>query len=81
MKPPTTPLTPGAIMQLNPDPDICRNPMFGACLFIVTKPNPSGAMGYVQALGKNGERGGQAYYKANWAEMEATGGIAEWVRA
>jgi hypothetical protein len=77
---PASALKPGTIMQLNPDPDICRNPMFCACLFIVTEPKTYGAKGYVQALGENGERGGLAFYPARWKEMEPTGGMAEWLR-
>jgi len=71
----------GEIMQLNPDPDITSNAMFCACLFVITEPKPWGAQGYVQGLGANGERGGQAHYRARWEEMEPTGGRAEWVPA
>jgi hypothetical protein len=76
-----TDLAAGEIMQLNPDPDVTRNAMFCACLFVVTEPKSFGAQGYVQGLGSNGERGGQAYYRANWSEMERTGGRAEWMPA
>lgn len=72
-----TPLKVGEIMQLNPD--TTRNPMFGACLFIVTEPKSFGAMGYVQGLGNDGKRGGQAYYRPTWDEMEQTGGMAYWL--
>lgn len=78
---PVPDLAAGDIMQLNPDPDVTRNAMFCACMFIVTEPKPWGAQGYVQALGENGQRGGQAYYRATWEEMEPTGGRAEWVRS
>lgn len=71
----------GAIMQLNPDPDITGNAMFCACMLVVSEPKPWGAQGYVQALGENGAPGGLAYYRAKWEEMEPTGGMAEWVRA
>jgi len=69
-------LTIGDIVQLSPE--LCKNPMFGGCMMVVTEPKSWGAQGYVQALGKNGQRGGQAYYRAGWAEMEKTGGVAVW---
>lgn len=65
----------GDIVQLNPE--TCRNPMFAACMMTVTEPKDWGAQGYVQSLGANGEPGGQAYYRANWDEMELVG-KAEW---
>jgi hypothetical protein len=67
----------GEIVQLNPD--TCRNPMFGACYMTVTEPKSWGAQGYVQALGEDEKVGGQAYYRANWEEMEPTGGVAAFV--
>ena len=68
----------GDIVQLHPEK--CRNPMFAACLMVVTEPRSWGAQGYVQGLGDNGKREvGQAYYRATWEEMEATGGKAPWV--
>lgn len=78
---PCTDLAVGDIMQLNPDPDVTRNAMFCACMLVITEPRSWGAQGYVQGLGENGERGGLAYYRASWDEMEPTGGRAEWVRA
>lgn len=69
-------LKPGYIVQLNPD--TVRNPMFAACLLVVDEPKPWGAQGYVQALGKDGQPGGQAYYRAEWEEIELVG-KAEWV--
>ena len=53
--------------------------MFAACLMVVTEPKSWGAQGYVQGLGENGKQVGQAYYRATWEEMEATGGKAPWV--
>ena len=71
-------LEPGDIMQLSPTE--ARNKAFSACLFVVTEPKEFGAQGYVQALGVDRDApGGQAYYRATWAEMEPTGGRAEWV--
>ena len=66
----------GEIVQLSPE---CPNPMFGGCLMIVTEPKSFGAQGYVQGLGEKGEIGGQAYFRARWADMEQTGGRAVWV--
>lgn len=70
-------LLPGDIVQL--DPYKCGNPMFGGCLMVVTEAKDFGAMGYVQALGQDGKRGGQAYYRAKWEEMEFTGGQTPWI--
>lgn len=64
------------IVQLNPH--TVKNTMFGGCMMVVTEPKPWGAQGYVQALGADGQIGGQAYYRATWEEMEETGGIAPW---
>lgn len=66
----------GQLVQLNPD--TVRNKMFSACIMVVTEPKQWGAQGYVQALGADGEMGGQAYYRAKWEEMELVGS-AEWV--
>lgn len=75
-KPPAV-LEKGDIIQLHPE--TCRNPMFAGCLMVVTEPKSWGAQGYVQALGDDGQPGGQAYYRANWEEIERTGGIAPWL--
>lgn len=66
----------GQLVQLNPE--TVKNPMFAGCIMCITEPKMWGAQGYVQALGQNGEPGGQAYYRANWEEMEPVG-FAEWV--
>lgn len=71
------PISTGDIVQLNPE--TTRNRMFAGCLMIVTEPKSFGAQGFVQALGENGEPGGQAYYRARWEELEQTGGKAQWV--
>jgi hypothetical protein len=71
-----TQLIPGSIMQLHPGKT--RNPMFGACFFVVDKPTPDGARGYIQCTGENGELGGLSYYYAVFEEMEPTGGVAVW---
>jgi hypothetical protein len=68
----------GQLVQLNPE--TVGNPMFAGCIMVVTEPKRFGAQGYVQALGDNGEPGGQAYYRAKWEEMEPVGS-AEWVAA
>lgn len=67
----------GHLVQLNPE--TVGNPMFAGCIMVVTEPKAWGAQGYVQALGENGQAGGQAYYRAKWEEMELVG-FAEWVR-
>lgn len=74
---PNTPLREGQIVQLHPD--LCGNPMFGACLMVVTEPKPWGAQGYVQSLGEKNKRGLRAYYRATWGEMESTGGAVHWI--
>lgn len=61
-------LKPLQVLQLNPT--TTRNPMFSGCLFVVTEVKTWGAQGYVQSLGENGEPGGQAYYRANFEELE-----------
>lgn len=71
----------GEIMQLSPADGVCRNPMFRGCMLVVTEPKAFGAQGYVQGLGQDGKPAGQAYYRAEWVEMERTGGRAEWVAA
>lgn len=68
----------GQLVQLNPE--TVGNKMFSACIMVVTEPKAWGAQGYVQALGKDGEPGGQAYYRAKWDEMEPVG-AAEWISA
>lgn len=67
----------GDVVQL--DPENCRNKMFGGCFMVVTEVKAWGAQGYVQALGENGERGGQAYYRAKTEEMSEPLGHAEWM--
>lgn len=63
----------GQLVQLNPE--IVKNKMFAACIMVVTEPKSFGAQGYVQALGENGNPGGQAYYRASWDEMEPVGQV------
>lgn len=67
----------GEIVQLNPDE--VGNKSFAGALMVVTELKSFGAMGYVQSLGSRTEAGGQAYYRANWHEMEKTGGFVEWL--
>lgn len=71
-------LRPGEIVQLIPGET--RNEAFSGCLMVVSEPKPWGAQGYVQGLGEARDApGGQAYYRAEWAEMEPTGGMAPWI--
>jgi hypothetical protein len=71
------PIARGDIVQLNPE--TTRNRMFAGCLMVVTEPKGFSAQGFVQALGENGEPGGQAYYRAGWEELEQTGGRVTWM--
>jgi hypothetical protein len=64
------------IVQL--DPFNTRNPMFAGCMLVVTELKSWGVQGYVQALGRDDNPGGQAYYRANWEEIIKVG-RAEWV--
>lgn len=64
------------VVQLNPHS--ISNKAFGGCFMIITEPKGFGAQGYVQAIGDMDAPGGQAYYRANWDEMEYIG-QAEWV--
>lgn len=57
-------------MQLSPS---VGNPAFAGCFMVVSDPKPFGAQGYVQALGTREGMGGQAYYRANFSEMELIG--------
>jgi len=74
---PNEKLSPGDIVQLSPATVL--NQAFAGCFMTVTEPKAFGAQGYVQALGSNDQPGNLAYYRATWEEMEATGGVAEWV--
>lgn len=71
------PLEPGELVQLHPDD--CGNPMLGGCFMVVTEPKSFGAMGYVQCTGTEGKRGGLAYYRAKFEEMEPVGRAEWWV--
>jgi hypothetical protein len=72
---PGTVLKVGDLVQLSPD---TANQMLAECIMVVTEPKSFGAVGYVQVPGSDGKKGGQAYYRAPWAEMEVVG-IAYWV--
>lgn len=67
----------GDVVQLNPD--TVKNKAFAACMLTVTEVKAFGCVGYVQPLGtrmcSHGDRiiSGQAYYRAEWAEMEYVG--------
>lgn len=69
-------LSKGDLVQIKPE--TASNPVFAGCVMVVTEPKPWGAQGYVQALGVLGAPGGQAYYRANWEDMEPVG-KAVWV--
>ncbi len=67
----------GDVVQLGPE---TRNQMLAFCMMTVTEPKAFGAQGYVQSLGVDGKPGGQAYYRAEWNEMEFVG-RSVWVSA
>lgn len=60
----------GMVVQLSPE---VGNKMFACCMMTVSEVKEWGCQGYVQSLGHKGEPGGQAYYRANWEEMEYVG--------
>lgn len=66
------------VVQL--DPDNTGNPMFAGCFMVVTEVKPWGVQGYVQALGEDGNPGGQAYYRAMFGTFQPIG-MAEWAIA
>jgi hypothetical protein len=61
----------GDIVQLDPEKTVNR--MFAGCLMVVTQVYTWGVQGYVQALGENGQPGGQAYYRAVFGTYEPCG--------
>jgi hypothetical protein len=66
----TEALSVGDVVQLCPG---FKNPMFACCMVTVSELKPWGIQGYVQALGENGEMGGQAYIRATWSDIEFVG--------
>jgi len=64
------------IVQLNPENT--ENKMFSGCFMVISEIKSWGIQGYVQALGQNGEPGGQAYYRAKTGTFERVG-EAHWV--
>ena len=66
----------GEIVQIDPAVTSNGKQWFGGCLMVVTEPKSFGAMGYVQSAGVEGVQ----FYRATFAEMEPTGGIAPWVK-
>jgi hypothetical protein len=73
VKPDERQLAEGDVVQLSPD---VGNPLFSCCMAVVREPKTFGAMVYVQMTGENGQPGGQAFYFAQWAEMEYVGQAA-----
>jgi len=68
----------GEVVQL--DPFKTSNPMFAGCFMVVTEQKNFGAQGYIQCTGTARQRGGVAYYRATWDEMEPVGD-AVWLSA
>lgn len=66
----------GDVVQL--DPEQTKNPMFAGCMLVVTEVRAWGVQGYVQGLGTDGKRAGQAYYRAETGTFEYVG-KAVWV--
>ena len=60
-------LKPGMVVQLSLDTS------FPCCFMQVTEPKPWGAQGFVAMPLNLGEAPGQAYYRANWEQMEMVG--------
>lgn len=68
----------GDILQLSPTHTATR--AFAGCFLVVTYVYEWGVQGYVPDLGKDrNTEGGLAYYRANWATVEPTGGKAVWL--
>ena len=63
----------GHVVQISPEEGVASNPQFGGCIAMVDEPKPWGAQVFVQVPGQ-----GQAYYRAEWKEMELVG-MAPWV--
>lgn len=69
-----TELKKGDVVQLSPE--TTANVMFRGCMLTVSKVREWGVQGYVQSLGKDGQTGGQAYYRSKWEDMELVGHAA-----
>lgn len=54
----------GRVVQL--DPEKTENKMFAGCFLVITEAKSWGVQGYVQAIGEDGKKGGQAYYRAKY---------------
>lgn len=66
----------GTIVQLNPE--LCKNKMLSGCFMVLTEIEHWGVQGYIQCPGENFKSGGQAYYRADWEEIEVCGN-AFWI--
>ncbi len=62
----------GDIVQLSPETN------FPCCLMLVTEPKVFGAQGFVAMPQNLGELPNQAYFRANWEDMEYIG-PAVWI--
>lgn len=62
----------GEIIQIDPNHD----PVFGACLLVVTEPKPWGAQGYVLVPDSSGAK--RAFYRLNFEHGVRVGNI-EWL--
>lgn len=68
----------GDVVQLSPE--ATGNRAFAGCFLVVTDVYSWGVQGYVPNLGESRDTpGGLAYYRAEWATVEPTGGKAVWL--
>lgn len=70
-------IRPGEIVQISPE--CTTNQMFAGTLLVVSEVYNWGVQGYVQSLGGDEKRGGQAWIRVKWDEIEPTYGSAPWV--
>ena len=74
---PNTKLEIGEIVQLNPETTGPK--AFAGCFAVVDAPTRFGAQLRIQCLDNElDETCSQMYYRAEWEEMEVTGGKAVW---
>lgn len=67
----------GDVVQISPE---YKNQMLAACFLTVTEPKPWGCLGYVQCTGTDGDKGGPAFLRLDWKDMEYIGPAAFMIR-
>jgi hypothetical protein len=60
----------GDVVQINPN---SKYAMFAGCFLTVTEPKSFGCQGYVQCLGDDQRRGGQAFLRPRFEDIELIG--------